>query len=194
MADGTPRAERFSIWPATYAAAITLLVFPGILTYSFDLGEIIYVVAVLPAVTIALLIFAIALAILKRWLKCLSILLIIPVCLAASWIVFRCGIAIHLEGVWLLHSTTYKAKLMKEPAPANGELRHVDWDGWGMFAQDTNVYLVFDPSDSLAIAARKGRSGKFPGIPCEVPRVQRLESHWYAAVMFTGSGWGDCNP
>jgi glucan phosphoethanolaminetransferase (alkaline phosphatase superfamily) len=192
MVDTRPQTDRFNLRPSLYAAAITLVVLPVILVYSFDIGEILYIVALLPAITLVLLVVAIVMAIRGRWRKSLSIALTLLVCLAISWIVARNGTAIHLEGLWLLHSRREKSQLLAQPAPANGELRHMEWDGWGMFAQDTNVYLVFDPSDSLPAAARRGQPGKFVGIPCKVPRVQRLEAHWYAAVFYTNSSWGEC--
>jgi hypothetical protein len=148
---------------------------------------------VLPAITLFLLVVAIVTAIRGKWRKSLSIFLILMACLATSLIVARNGTAIHLEGHWLLHSRNGKSRLLAQPAPANGELRHVDWDGWGMLAQDTNVYLVFDPSDSLSAAARSGRPGKFGGIPCKVWRIQRLEAHWYAVVFYTESSWEICS-
>ena len=57
----------------------------------------------------------------------------------------------------------------------------------------TIVYLVFDPADSLSPAAKGHQPGKFSGIPCEVPRVQRLESHWYAVTFYTEESWGERN-
>ena len=192
MVDSGPKTDRFTLRPTLYAAAITLVVLPAILVYSFDIGEIVYVIAGLPAITLVLLVVAIVTAIRGRWRKSLSIFLSLLVCLAISWTVARKGTAIHLEGHWLLHSHSEKSQLLTQPAPADGELRHMDWDGWGMLAQDTNVYLVFDPSDSLSAAARSGRTGKFPGIPCKVQRIQRLEAHWYAAVFYTETSWGDC--
>jgi hypothetical protein len=80
-----------------------------------------------------------------------------------------------------------------------GELKHVEWDGWGFpGAGNTDVYLVFDPSDSLAAAAKKHQPGKFDGIPGRVPRVSCLESRWYAVLFYTDERWGkpnhDCSP
>lgn len=79
---------------------------------------------------------------------------------------------------WTLWSHGCKSKLLAQPPPANGELKHVEWEssGWGPIGP-TIVYLVFDPADSLSAAAKSHQAGKFSGIPCEVPRVQRLESH-----------------
>ena len=102
--------------------------------------------------------------------------------------------AIHDTGRWILRSRVYKAQVMAQPAPANGGLKHVEWDGWGFAGMDTTVYLVFDPTDSLASAAKSRAPGKFPGLPCEVDRVQRRESHWYTVKFYTETAWNYCPP
>jgi hypothetical protein len=78
---------------------------------------------------------------------------------------------------WFVWSNGYKAKVMAQPTSANGELKHIEWDGWGWAGMDTTVSLVFDPTDSLAAAAQSHSSGKFNGIPCEVFRVRHLRRH-----------------
>jgi len=55
------------------------------------------------------------------------------------------------------------------------------------------VFLVFDPTDSLSAAAKSHSPGKFKGIPCEVPLVRRLESHWYTVRFYTDEYWGRRN-
>jgi len=94
---------------------------------------------------------------------------------------------------WLIWSRGYKAKVLAQSAPANGELKHIEWDGWGWAGQNTTVFLVFDPTDSLSAAARNHQPGKFNGIPCEVFLVRRLENHWYTAQFYTNEYWGRCN-
>jgi hypothetical protein len=74
-----------------------------------------------------------------------------------------------------------------------GDLKHIEWDGWGWAGQDTTVYLVFDLADSLSNAARNQRSGKFDGIPCEVPVVKQLEKNWYLVQFYTDEWWGRHN-
>jgi hypothetical protein len=75
----------------------------------------------------------------------------------------------------------------------NARLKHVEWDGWGFAGSDTVVYLVFDPDNSLASAARIGAPGKLHGIPCEVPHVRRLEHQWYTVLFYTDTDWDHCN-
>jgi len=94
---------------------------------------------------------------------------------------------------WLVWSQHYKAAVLAQPEPAKEDFKHIEFDGWGMFAQNTVVYLVFDPTDSLLRAERIHQPGKFNGIPCEVPPVHRLESHWYIVQFYTGEDWGECS-
>jgi hypothetical protein len=95
---------------------------------------------------------------------------------------------------WFLWSQRYKSEVLAQPTSASREFKHIDWDGWGMFAQNTEVYLVFDPTDSLSRAANSRQAGKFDGIPCEVNLVSSLESHWYAVQFYTSEVWGHCDP
>jgi len=92
---------------------------------------------------------------------------------------------------WRLSSRIYKAKVLAQPT--NGEFRHVEWGGWGWAGQDTTVYLVFDPTDSLSAAAKNHQPGKFNGLPCEVVVVDRMESNWYAVRFYTNEFWGRRN-
>lgn len=94
---------------------------------------------------------------------------------------------------WFFHSAKYKAEVLAQAPEKNGALRHSEWDGWGWAGQDTTVYLVFDPDNSLAQAARVDRPGRYPGIPCEVPSVRRLASGWYTVRFYTNSDWNHCS-
>jgi hypothetical protein len=89
---------------------------------------------------------------------------------------------------WLLWSRSYKAKVLAQPDSANGEFKHIEWDGWGWAGIDTTVYLVFDPTDSLS-RANGQRPGKYSGLPCEVPLVKRLEDKWYTVRFYTNHDW-----
>jgi hypothetical protein len=93
---------------------------------------------------------------------------------------------------WALFRGGYKAQVQSLAEPPNGELKHLDWDGWGMIGQDTEVYLVFDPTNSLAHLASSHQSGKVAGIPCEFWEARRLERNWYAVVLYTDQDWDDC--
>jgi hypothetical protein len=93
---------------------------------------------------------------------------------------------------WLFDSGEYKRLVLAQPPGPAKSLKHTEWDGWGWGGNDTTVYLVFDPDNALEPAARGGSAGKYPGIPCEVYRVRRLESHWYTVQFYTGTDWSNC--
>ena len=110
------------------------------------------------------------------------------IAVAIAWNVYTIRTATR----WFVWSHRYKAEVLAQPN-ATGELKHIEWDGWGWAGQDTTVYLVFDPTDSLSTASRNHRPGKFNGIPCEVPVVDRMEKNWYAVQFYTDEWWGRRN-
>jgi hypothetical protein len=68
------------------------------------------------------------------------------------------------------------------------------WEATGFAGVANNtLYLVFDPTDALASAARTGSPGKFTGLPCEVLKVRRLERQWYSVMFYTDEAWGERN-
>lgn len=121
----------------------------------------------------------------------LPILMATVVYCAVTWLLFQNADAVKDTVRWHLYGQSYQRRVLAEPQPA-GQLKHVEWDGWGFAGSDTTVYLVYDPSNSLAEAARTHAAGKFAGIPCPVPRVSRLASHWYAVEFYTEEGWNSC--
>ena len=91
---------------------------------------------------------------------------------------------------WALLFGPYQARVLAQPAPANQGLKHVEWDGWGFAGADTTVFLVFDPADALAAETGAQPPVNARGLPCEVVRVRRLESEWYAVLFYTETYWG----
>jgi hypothetical protein len=111
---------------------------------------------------------------------------------ASSWLLFLGSDGIRTAGRWLFQSGKYKAEIAAQPDPANGELKHVEWDVWGFAGAETEAYLVFDPDDSLRAAAERHSPGKYDGIPCKVPDVRRLEDRWYVVRFYTDTDWNHC--
>jgi hypothetical protein len=135
----------------------------------------------------------------RRCLQQLATLAIFLALLTASFFFNHAyPIGIRSAARWLIWSHDYKAEVLARPEPLKGELRHIEWDGGGMFAQDWSVFLVFDPTDSLAGPARRLQSGRLNGIPCggEVGLVRRMDSQWYI-VFFPfyadDSSWDRCS-
>ncbi len=95
---------------------------------------------------------------------------------------------------WFALSQRYKAEVLAQPTAAAGELKHIEWDGWGWAGQDTIVYLVSDPTDSLSLAVKDDHQlSKFHGLPCQVAFIHQLERHWYTVQFYTNEAWGRHN-
>ena len=94
---------------------------------------------------------------------------------------------------WLVNSARYKREVLAPPTGSTVGLKHIEWDGWGFGGNDTVVYLVFDPDNALAHAARSGLAGKYRGLPCEVYRVRRFQSQWYTVQFYTDTDWNGCD-
>lgn len=180
-----------------YAAALALIAFTAISICDADVSLFLYLFFVGPLLIICSMCLVIFVAFRKtrrRYLPLIPVLFALWV-ISGSFFVYdiKNPIAIRSAVRWLIWSREYKDEVFAQPADRNGEFKHIEWDGWGMFAQNTSVYLVFDPTDSLAPAARNHRPGKFVGIPCEVYQVRRLETLWYSVIAYTSEPWGECN-
>jgi hypothetical protein len=180
------RAGRFNWWLPFIAALGTLISFIVFVTaFGFDFGKIFYIFIFIPIVSITLLVL-----IFLKWehmrFAFLSMLIVFGL---ASWVLLKNALEVRSEARWLWDSRDYKAKVLALPIPTNGELKHIDWDGWGFAGiGNTDMYLIFDPNDSLSNAAKSHSPGKFNGIPCEVQLVSRLESHYYTVLLRTPIG------
>lgn len=182
----------FNWRPSLYAAIVALAVFlPLVLSQAFDLALMIYLAVLLPALT---LILALLLGIVwfsKKRAPGMSILLMVVIYWAITAALYVNSESLRAELKWIWGAKEFKSHVLAKPSKATGELRHAEWDGWGMFGMDTKVYLVFDPTDSLSQAATKHETGKIQGIPFIVASVRRLERQWYSVKLYTGSVWED---
>jgi hypothetical protein len=196
-ANGIEAASRrnFSKWWLPLFAGILALVVSTLILISsiFDLGEIAYIFLVVPLISVVVAISVLISAKRSRRTPSLSTFLSLPVYWVVTWIFFANQFNVRTTIRWILDGGKYKASMMKQPEPPKGELRHLEWDGWGWAGMDTNVYLVFDPADSLAAPAKSHSAGKFKGIPCEVYRVRRLERGWYSVQFYTDANWEQCS-
>ena len=192
MADGAHKGNRFNWWLPLFAAVGTFVVFVAVATWTSD--AFFYVLLVVPLVSLVLGGSSVIAAIAKKRRSSLAILSMLVSYWAISAVLVMNYSAIRTSVKWLIWSHEYKSEVLAQQASSNGELKHIKWDGWGFpGAGDTTVYLVFDPTDALSAAARSHRPGKFGGLPCEVPLVRRLESHWYAVQFYTDEWWGRRN-
>ena len=111
----------------------------------------------------------------------------------ALYVIASFNEAFYSRVKWMLLSHAYQHKLSALPASSAGEFRHIEWDGWGFpGAGNTVVYLVYDPSNSLQVAATSQHPGKSRGLPCEVYSVNRLQSGYYIVQFYTDTDWQHC--
>jgi hypothetical protein len=186
----TTKRNRFDWHLPFYAVVGALILFVPFMLFGIDIVEILYIFVAAPIVGIIFLVVAIR----KTGVRRLAALSMVVVYWAVSWGLFQNSRELRATTRWFLKSKQYKAKVLAQPDSGDGALRHIEWDGWGFGgAGDTVVYLVFDPNDSLSTAARTDSPGKFSGIPCEVYRVRRLESHYYSVLFYTNTDWAHCN-
>jgi len=161
------------------------------LIVSINGTDVVYVFVIAPI----LLFSAICLLIYAAVRKKPQIAFMVTIFVVISALLFSYSVPLHIFAKWLLWSREYKNEVLAEPAPNNGDLKHIEWDGWGWGGQDTSIFLVYDPTDSLSRPAENRESGKFDGIPCEAALVRRMDPHWYI-VFFDGyvdqSSWDRC--
>jgi hypothetical protein len=190
MGERTANADRFNWWLPFFAAIGALILFIPVMIYG-GLSDVLYIFAA-PVIGFILLVVALVHAFRKNGLRGLTVLSMLVVYCAVSWGLFRNSFELRTIARWLLFSKQYKARVLAEPVRTNGEMRHIEWDGWGWGGNDTTAYLVFDPNDSLLTAPESHSPGKYGGIPCEVYRVRRLEDHYYTALFDTETDWASC--
>jgi len=182
----------FNWRPSLYAAILALAVYlPLVLSQAFDLAIMIYLFVLLPALTLLLALFLGIVWFSKKRAPGRSILLMMVIYWAVSAALYVNSESLRAELKWMWGAKEFKSQVLANPSKAPGELRHAEWDGWGMFGMDTKVYLVFDPADSLSVAAARHSTGKIQGIPCIVASIRRLDSQWYSVKLYTGSVWKD---
>lgn len=170
-------------------AAIVLLASLVFTVNGSDEGLFFELLAV-PCAFLLLILLALLQGLGKHWRRSLGVAGVLACYLGFSWGLLTRSADVRADVRWALFSRRYKAEVQSQPKPAEGELKHMEWDGWGFpAAGDTLVYLVFDPDNSLAGAAESGSPGKFRGLPCEVVRVSRLESEWYSVLFYTDTHW-----
>ncbi|MGA8273922.1 MAG: hypothetical protein WB919_20330 [Candidatus Sulfotelmatobacter sp.] len=193
MIENAVQKKRFYHWFPLYGALTAFIVLvPLLCQANFD---VLYIFVIGPFVLIASAVVFISALIFgvfaKRYGQFLHVLAFLAVFWVVSFLLVWNSFLLRTSARWLLWSHHYQAKVLAQPTPANGEFKHLVWEATG-FAGVANqtVYLVFDPTDSLAVAAKTHDAGKFEGVPCKVRRVSRIETHWYTILFYTDEDWG----
>lgn len=195
-AESVTNTTRVQPWALVVGIVAALALFFACYIYPADSSLVLYPILVAPFV--AVLSLAVVVWVIfprnrrHRWTWISALLAFWLTSIPLFWYEASHPLELRGEARWLVESRKLKQQVLASGRGQVDELKSIDWDGWGAFAQNTEVYLVFDPADSLAEAARKHQAGKFAGIPCEVQDVRRLEDHWYSVVFYTSQTWGHC--
>jgi hypothetical protein len=178
-ADSHMFARRMAICVAASLAFIVLS-----LTFaSSDLGAVLcFGIALVSALLL------VAFGVAKKGRQRLTALLVVMAYVFAAMLLKSNYSLVRDHVRWVFLSGGYKARVLAQPR--SEELKHAEWDGWGFAGADTTVFLVSDPTDSLAVATGALPPVKARGLPCEVVRVRRLDRQWYAVLFYTDTYWG----
>jgi hypothetical protein len=203
MAEEPFRADRSRWRLVYYAAIVALVIFVPIAISNRDtflFVSIFFIAPILLIISLAWITWMVRAAVRdqhRQYLPVLASLLIIwaipmSLCLYERNHPFEFRETVR----WMVHSRKYKSEVLAQPTSDKTELRHIEWDasGFAGIGNDT-VFLVFDPQDTLSMAAQRGAPSKISGIACEIRSIRRLESHWYAVLFYTEEYWGqgECN-
>lgn len=187
-------AGRFNWRMLFYAAIAAIVVMLLLFVYGSD-PALDYLFFIVPTVCLTILVLLLV-VISKRTRQSLSMLLAVVVFLFAAGAMLKTQEELRPSLRWGLWSRRLKAQVLAQPSASNEELKHIEWDGWGGTpVGDWTAYIVYDPTDSLAVEVKAGRSGSYKrlkGIPCEVDSVHRLEAHWYSVVLGMNEWWDRC--
>lgn len=169
--------------------ATTSIALIALIVYS-PYSVVLFAFVIAPVSTLIFLVLLAIFAIRKKWSQCLSLLSALLAFLVTSGALLWNQSLLRDHARWRARSQKFKSEVMAQPTPANGELKHVEWEATGFAGVATNTaYLVFDPSDSLSLAPLPS---DFNGIPCRVLSARRLERDWYAVRFYTDKEWDDC--
>ena len=193
MPNQQTRRERFLRWtrtsfnwrPTVLTFVVTFLILFAVqVSQAFDWMLMVFMFVVGPLVVLTLIVAAIRNKSLTAWslpfIFCLT-----------SWVCINNRYVIRDYGRWVLLGRGYRATVLRQKKIA-GELQHAEWDGWGFAGSDTEAYLVHDPTNSLAAVANRKDPIRSKALPCDVWRVSKLQSTWYAVTFYTNQVWDGC--
>ena len=192
------RDDRFA-WGWLLAAAVALVACTAMLSGRLGIGGAMLRLFVLyPMLAMAGFVFLVAAACVRGLRSRLSMLCVTamlwgltPPLLALG---DRYGSLVDSRLRWWCWGGYYRRLVLAQPAQV-GELRHVEWDGWGIAGNEITAYLVFDPDPDAVVPSRAGlrEGGQVHGIPCGVADTDRLSPHWSIVTMYTNTDWNQCD-
>jgi hypothetical protein len=135
MVEKTAQDDRFDWRLPLYAVLGSFIIFIPVAIGEPDVSLILYIFAVTPLISVVLLNSAVR----KERRQRLSVLSMLAIYGAISVGLVANYSAVRTAARWFVWSHDHKAQVLAQPASAQGDLKHIDWDGWGVFAQNTSI-------------------------------------------------------
>jgi hypothetical protein len=177
---------RPSAWLSVFGGAVVAIgcYTPFLYLRSFDIESLIYL-AVLLLIALAFGLYVILRGFIsKKWVKP-RIWLALAVFLGITFAMSCSETRLRPWARWLIFSNTYKSQVLAQTVASQNDLRFIQWDGWGWAGMETNVYLIYDPSDKLKVRTNGVLRKKSVEITEKSQFIQRLEHNWYSATLYT---------
>src|ERR1700730_15048539 len=130
MNERTANQEEFNWRLPMYAVAGGSVLLLLLFVWGAD-ASLLYVLIVAPIACLVWFGLLIDSAVRRKFRRSLSMLLTLTLFLLVSVILLRNEAALRPRLRWFLFARNYEAQVIAQPIPANGELKHVEWDGWG---------------------------------------------------------------
>lgn len=147
--------KRSRLIAVVFSAAVALIASLAAIVFTSDIGTLLYLIGI---AILSTLLLGIAIALRRGREQRLTSVAAFGAFLIVTVGVLNSQQQIRPHFLWLVWSDRYKSEVLANPAVANGEFKHMEWDGdgWGSGATgDWMGYVVFDPSDSLSAARKK---------------------------------------
>ena len=186
--------NRSRLLAVVFSAAVALIASLVAIVFTSDIGTLLYLIGI---AILSTLLLGIAIALRRGRQQRLTSVAAFGVFLFVTVGVLISQRQIRPHLLWLVWSNRYKSEVLANSAAANGEFKHVEWDGdgWGSGATgDWMGYVVFNPSDSLSAATMTNFPTQYEGMPCKVVLVRRLENQWYSVVLDMNQFWDKMHP
>ena len=120
MVDKTNQEDRFNWWLPFCALVGTPVIF--LILAICQSESLVYLFFVVPIISVVLIVFAVYSAIARKKLRSVSILSMLAIFWLLSVLLFRNYLAVRSAARWLIWSRDYKAEVVAQPPPANGDL------------------------------------------------------------------------
>src|ERR1700730_5043287 len=141
MIEKTADAKRINWRRPLYAALVALIVFVAIHMCGSDISFFLHLFVVAPILVVSSICVLLYVVVSKNRSRCLPLLqtLVIFWGIGTSLFIYEIGdpVAIRTAARWLVRSHHYKEEVLAQPTAANGDLKHIEWDGWGFAGMDT---------------------------------------------------------